>query len=232
MTVPGVPINIDARIAAALEGFEGSPGPQGPQGPTGPQGPAGPSQIGPTTAVSSLPGVLIETGGLVSWFAKEALGQIYDNAVGEVVLSCQDETWAFSTANQNYRISFLELIGTLFGTIQIDLIGGGAPLPVGVLAGQVRVPYACQIIGWELVANDTGLIVVDVMKDSYANFPPTSGDSITGGNPPTITASNKAQSANLTGWATALNSGDYIRVNVVTISFITNATLTLRVQRS
>jgi hypothetical protein len=117
------------------------------------------------------------------------------------------------------------------GALQLDLFGDGAVLPVAVLQGQLRVPYNCTITSWELVSNETGSIEIDIDKDTYANFPPTSADSITGSARPTITASNKAQSSTLTGWATALNEGDYLKVEVLSVSAITQATLTLRVTR-
>lgn len=122
-------------------------------------------------------------------------------------------------------------IGVNTGTLQFDLFGDGAVLPVAMLQGQLRVPYNCTITSWELVSNETGSIQIDIEKDTYANFPPTSADSITGSSQPTITASNKAQSSTLTGWTTALNEGDYIKVEVLSVSAITQATLTLRVTR-
>jgi hypothetical protein len=118
------------------------------------------------------------------------------------------------------------------GTLQLDLDGNGAALPVAVIKGQLRVPYNCTITSWELVSNETGSIEIDIEKDTYANFPPTSADSITGSARPTITASNKAQSSTLTGWATALNEGDYLKVEVLSVSAITQASLTLRVTRT
>lgn len=118
------------------------------------------------------------------------------------------------------------------GTLQLDLDGNGAALPVAIIKGQFRVPYNCTITSWELVSNETGSIEIDIEKDTYANFPPTSADSITGSARPTITASNKAQSSTLTGWATALNEGDYLKVEVLSVSAITQASLTLRVTRT
>jgi hypothetical protein len=94
-----------------------------------------------------------------------------------------------------------------------------------------RVPYACTITGWELVANTSGSVVVDIWKDTYANFPPAVGDTITASAKPTLTAESKANSTTLTGWTTALAAGDYIEVNVDSVTTITNVTLTLTVTR-
>jgi hypothetical protein len=95
-----------------------------------------------------------------------------------------------------------------------------------------RVPYACTITGWELVANTSGSVVIDIWKDTYTNFPPTVGDTITGSAKPTLTAASKANSTTLTGWTTALAAGDYIEVNVDSVTTITNVTLTLTVTRT
>jgi len=94
-----------------------------------------------------------------------------------------------------------------------------------------RVPYACTITGWELVANTTGSVVIDIWKDTYINYPPTVGDTITASAKPTLTAESKANSTTLTGWTTALAAGDYIEVNVDSVTTITNVTLTLTVTR-
>lgn len=123
-------------------------------------------------------------------------------------------------------------IGVNTGSLQLELNGDGAVLAVGVLKGQFRVPYNCTITGWELVANESGSLVVDIEKDTYANFPPTGADSITPSNRPTLTASQKAQSTVLTGWTTALNEGDYIKIEVISVTSVTFATLTLTVART
>jgi len=97
----------------------------------------------------------------------------------------------------------------------------------------IPVPYACTIISWELasVGGVVGSVVVDVWKDTYANYPPVNADSITGSAKPTLTASDKAQSSTLTGWTTSIAAGDYIEVEVESVTTITSVTLTLNVER-
>jgi hypothetical protein len=94
------------------------------------------------------------------------------------------------------------------------------------------VPFACTITGWELVADATGSVVIDIWSDSFANYPPAVGDTITGSAKPTISSSNKASSTTLTGWTTALPAGHYLEVNVDSVTTITNVTLTLIVTRT
>jgi hypothetical protein len=94
------------------------------------------------------------------------------------------------------------------------------------------VPFACTITGWELVADTTGSVVIDIWSDSFANYPPAVGDSITGSAKPTISSANKASSTTLTGWTTTLPAGHYLEVNVDSATTITNVTLTLIVTRT
>jgi hypothetical protein len=95
----------------------------------------------------------------------------------------------------------------------------------------LRVPYACTIVSWELAANASGSVVIDIWEDTYANYPPINADSITGTAKPTITAGTRAQSAALTGWITSLAAGDYLEVEVESVTTITSVTLTLNVER-
>lgn len=48
--------------------------------------------------------------------------------------------------------------------------GGGVQIATGVQRLDLVVPYACTITGWTLLADQSGSIVVDIWKDTYANF--------------------------------------------------------------
>ena len=82
------------------------------------------------------------------------------------------------------------------------------------------------------LADQTGSIVVDIWKDTYANFPPTDADSITASAPPTISTATKAQDATLTGWTTSIAAGDILRFNVDSVTSIQRVTLSLKVTKS
>ena len=84
------------------------------------------------------------------------------------------------------------------------------------------------ITSWTLVADQTGSIVIDLWKDTYANFPPTVADSITGSAKPTLSSAVKNQSSTLTGWTTGVSSGDIIRFNVDSASTLTRITLSIQ----
>ncbi|MFM9850141.1 MAG: hypothetical protein ACKVP3_23665 [Hyphomicrobiaceae bacterium] len=106
----------------------------------------------------------------------------------------------------------------------------GTVFNTGIL-GEIEVPFACTITGVALLADQTGSIVVDIWKDSYANYPPTDADSITAAAPPTISNSIKSVDTTLTGWTTAVAAGDILRFNIDSVTSITRFTLSLRVKR-
>ena len=109
--------------------------------------------------------------------------------------------------------------------------GGGATITVGI-KGDLVVPFACTITGWYLLADQSGSVVIDIWKDSYANFPPVVGDSICDGNEPVISGANKARDLDVANWTgEALLAGDILRFNVDSVATIQRVTLVLMVTR-
>lgn len=117
--------------------------------------------------------------------------------------------------------------GFIDAAINFIMDGGGLALTTGI-KGFIEVPANMTINRWTLLADLSGSIVVDVWRDSYANAPPTVGDSITASAKPTITSNVKAQSSTLTGWNTTLNAGDILAFSVNSIATITRCTLSLK----
>jgi hypothetical protein len=109
--------------------------------------------------------------------------------------------------------------------------GGGAAIASGTFI-DVEFDFACRIDQVTMLADRSGSITVDLWKDTYANFPPTSADPITGATPPTISASNKSQDANLVGWTRAIAAGDIVRAVVTSIATIQRVTLALKLRRT
>lgn len=97
--------------------------------------------------------------------------------------------------------------------LEVIVDGNSAPITTG-LKGYLEVPFDCIIVASRLLADTSTTTVVDVWKDTYANYPPTDADTITGGSEPTITAAVKAQDTTLSGWTTALTKGDILGFNV------------------
>src|SRR3990167_2048864 len=130
--------------------------------------------------------------------------------------------------NQDVVANPIALLPTGLGII-ID--GAGSAITAGI-KGDIPVPYSCTITMATLLADQTGSIVIDIWKDTYANFPPTDGDSITASAPPTITTALKSQDSTLTGWTTTIAANSILRINVDSCTTITRATLFLNVTRT
>ena len=116
-------------------------------------------------------------------------------------------------------------------TLTFVIDGGGAAIATGI-KGDLEIPFACTINQVTLLADQSGSIVVDIWKDSYANYPPTGADSITASAKPTIFSASKSQDAILTGWTTAIAAGDTLRFNVDSATAIQRCTVALKVTKS
>lgn len=98
--------------------------------------------------------------------------------------------------------------------------------------GHLEVPFNCTIQRVTMAADQTGSIVVDIWKDTYANFPPTNADSITASAPPTISSAQKSQDSTLTDWTTTINEGDILAYNVDSCTNITRVTVSLKAEKT
>ena len=108
--------------------------------------------------------------------------------------------------------------------------GGGAAIETGE-KGHLEIPFKCEIQRVTMLADQSGSIVVDIWKDTYANFPPTDADSITASAPPTISTAQKSQDATLTGWTKTINAGDILAFNVDSAATIERLTIVLKVKK-
>ncbi|MFH0972750.1 MAG: hypothetical protein V1768_02025 [Patescibacteria group bacterium] len=111
--------------------------------------------------------------------------------------------------------------------IILTIDGGSSVITTGVKTW-IRVPKNCIITGWELTADQSGSIVLDIWKDTFANFPPTITDTITASAKPTLTSQQKNSNDTLTGWTTTIIKGDYLKFNVDSVSTITKVVLILK----
>ena len=115
------------------------------------------------------------------------------------------------------------------GTITMITDGGGSAITTG-LKGYLEIPFACTITAWTLLADVSGSIVVDIWKDTYANYPPVVGDTITASAKPTLSSAIKNQSSTLTGWNPTINAGDIMAFNVDSVSTVTKITMSIKIQ--
>ena len=116
-------------------------------------------------------------------------------------------------------------------TIGVTIDGAGSAITTGA-KGYIRIPFDCTIVGVYLLADQSGSAVVDVWKDTWANYPPTDADSITASAPPTLSADDNGSDTTLTGWTTTVSAGDVIGFSVDSASTITRLTLQLQVTRN
>ncbi len=117
------------------------------------------------------------------------------------------------------------------GSFGITIDGSGSAITTGN-KGYVTIPYSGTITGWDILADQSGSIVIDVWKDTYANFPPTVADSIAGTEKPTLSSQQKNQDNTLTSWTTSVNAGDIIAFNVDSASTVTKVNLTIKITKS
>lgn len=121
--------------------------------------------------------------------------------------------------------------GTLTATLFYVIDGGGSAITTGV-KGDLRIPFGCTITAAEALADQSGSIVVDIWKDTLANYPPTDADSITASAPVTLSSAAKSENTTLTGWTKSIAAGDCLRFNVDSASTVQRVTIMLKVTKS
>jgi hypothetical protein len=117
------------------------------------------------------------------------------------------------------------------GVIQVELDGGGAEIADNAWALAV-VPHDCIVQSWDVLADQSGSIVVDIWKDALANFPPTVADTITASTKPTISTAVYA-SGSPTDWCGGekrLLKGDVLKFSVDSCTTIQRAVVALLVK--
>lgn len=92
--------------------------------------------------------------------------------------------------------------------------------------------FAGTIEGYSLLADAAGAMVIDIWKDTYANYPPVVGDSITASAKPTLSSGTKSEDNTLTGWTTSIARGDILKFHVDSSTTVKAATLSLRILKT
>jgi len=108
--------------------------------------------------------------------------------------------------------------------------GSGNDIAAGQ-KGAVVIPFDATITSGMILAESAGDAVVDIWKSDFGGYPPSSGDSITGGNPLTLTGSLKNLDTTLTGWDTSLLEGDILVFDVSGVVAIQRLTVALTVEK-
>lgn len=119
-------------------------------------------------------------------------------------------------------------LGLNKGRITFVIDGGGSVITTG-RKGALHLfdlPASFTITGVSILADQTGSIVIDILKNTYTSY--DSGEtSICASAKPTISSAVKSKDTTLTGWTTTLASDDTIEYNVDSVTSITRATITL-----
>lgn len=112
-------------------------------------------------------------------------------------------------------------------------VRGSGTILVPVNDVMLHFPKACRIVGVSLFTiGGVGNCVVDIWKDTYANFPPTIADTITAAAKPTISAGVKYQDTTLTGWTTTVNAGDVMLFHLESNTNFSGIFVTLHVEET
>lgn len=132
------------------------------------------------------------------------------------------------------KVSATSITG-LMGNINFVIDGGGSAITTGT-KGDLEIPFACTINRITMLSNASCTATIDIFKDTYANYPPTAGDSIINASLaslPTIDAGIKYQDATLSGWANvSVVAGDVLRYSVVANDNATLLDIALRYTRT
>lgn len=121
-------------------------------------------------------------------------------------------------------------IGAATGALGVTFTGGGVTIAAGGKA-DLYVPFTCTITAVTMLADQTGSIVIDILKSTYAGYPPTV--SITSAALPTISSATNSQDTTLTGWTKAITAGDCLRFAISgTPTSIQTVNLVLTVTRT
>lgn len=137
------------------------------------------------------------------------------------------------------RSATTQQLGSLGGIqagFEILLDGNGSALVAGVKA-YFFAPFDATIDLITLAADQTGSIVIDLWKCTYAQFDagsthPVVADSICGSAKPTISASTKGTVTDFGTWSPTLDRTNVIAIDVVSVSTITKCTLAIYLIRS
>uniref|UniRef100_A0A6M3KM64 Putative tail protein n=1 Tax=viral metagenome TaxID=1070528 RepID=A0A6M3KM64_9ZZZZ len=152
----------------------------------------------------------------------------------------QDLLTTFDTVQGETNVEFKKSLDSLEKRTPILNKTVGLPFIIGdgILAitagvqGIYQIPFACVIKAVRLAAPlESGSIVIDIWKDTYANLIPTDADSITASAEPKITTAQKSEDTTLTGWTKTINAGDWLVFNVDSCTDITQCTIELEVTK-
>ena len=156
----------------------------------------------------------------------------------------QIEIYVSGLTNENlYWESYFEIVGqdckpippiasSSLGSFGVSISNGTNVINLGQ-KNYVKMPYPGTITDWSIMASETGNVVIDLWKTTFASFPPTVSDSILNGQYLTLSNQQIKFDPILTGWTTtSFLAGDVFTFNVLSADTITNLNLTINVLKT
>jgi hypothetical protein len=121
------------------------------------------------------------------------------------------------------------------GAIVCVFDGNGSAIQTGAKF-DISVPYTGTITAATMLVDQSGSIVVEVRKCTYAQYDagathPVTGDKINSSTPPTISSATKMNDTTLASWTTAFSADDIFEFVVNSATTVTRATLTLKTSK-
>lgn len=108
--------------------------------------------------------------------------------------------------------------------IGITIDGAGYAITTGD-KGSITIPYNATLNNVTMIADVSGVCIVDIFKSNFSTYPTSS--SICSTSLPTISGAIKSVDASLAGWDTNIQSGDILDFQVLSASNITKLNLTI-----
>jgi hypothetical protein len=133
---------------------------------------------------------------------------------------------------QDSGLADAALSGAIKGKVTVTIGDGSTVLTTGAKKIYVQIPYDGTITAATLLADQSGSVVVDIWKDTYANFPPTVADTITAAAKPTLSGAIKSTDSTLTGWTTSITAGDILEFNIDSVATIQKLIVILDIDKT
>lgn len=128
---------------------------------------------------------------------------------------------AYAALNHNHTFKFQQ------GATFVNPVALSTPINDVMIV----IPYNCTITKVTvLTSGGTGSCVIDIWKSTFANYPPSSLNTICGGSKPSITNDVKYQDSTLSDWTLNLLANDILVFNLSSVSGtfkIINITITM-----
>jgi hypothetical protein len=144
---------------------------------------------------------------------------------GSQIPATEEGDFLLNTGDGLEAVNFEDMV-TALGTFPLlrGACFSGYNRAVGVPVNDVSIPVIFDATikrVFVITQGGIGSCVLDIWKQSYASYPPDSGDSITAAAKPRITAGIKSLDSTLTGWTTAVSNGDVLTFHLESSSVFT-----------